>query len=89
MPQSMPHAWLCAQAESKRAAELDPEEQRALLRALKLRWADVNAVYMRQPFASDTAGMRRRKEALEAQLGSLERDIRLLSAVKVIVLQEV
>ena len=68
--------------------ELDPAEQRALLRALKLRWADVNAAYMRQPFASDTAGMRRRKEALEVQLGGLERDIRLLSAASVMVLQE-
>jgi len=42
---------------------------------------------MRQPFASDTGGMRRRREALEARLAQLERDIRTLQAGTVLVLQ--
>ncbi len=69
------------------ALPLAADEQAALLRALKQRWGEVNSVYMRQPFASDTGGMRRRREALEARLAQLERDIRTLQAGTVLVLQ--
>lgn len=87
---SLPHTCCPpgVQAEGERVLAMDAEEKRALLRLLKLRWADVNSTYMRQPFASDTAGMRRRKEVLEATLSQLERDIRTLQADVVLVLQQ-
>ncbi|KAI7838490.1 hypothetical protein COHA_007752 [Chlorella ohadii] len=55
------------------------DELAELIRHLKLKWQDINQAYVRLPCVLDTPSKRRRKEELEAQLGEIERDVRMLS----------
>lgn len=59
--------------------EVSREEREELLRLLKAKWGQLNTQFLRLPFAMDTPQRRARKQALEAQLGQIERDVRLLA----------
>ena len=59
--------------------EVSKEEREELLRLLKTKWGQLNTQFLRLPFALDTPQRMARKQALEAQLSQIERDIRLLA----------
>uniref|UniRef100_A0A7S3CY94 Enkurin domain-containing protein n=1 Tax=Palpitomonas bilix TaxID=652834 RepID=A0A7S3CY94_9EUKA len=63
-----------------------PEQERlAILRGLKTNWERINKQYQTLSFTLDTPAKRARKEAYEAQLEQIERDIQKLSKKNVFV----
>jgi len=67
---------------------LPPAERRDLLRKLKMKWAEVNKRYQKIAHNTllDTIGKVKRKEVLEKTLSQLEKDIKLLSSKRPIVI---
>lgn len=76
-------------AENQRIdGETLPQEERAdLLRKLKAKWAEVNKRYQKIAHNTilDTIGKVKRKEVLERELNQLEKDIKLLSSKRPII----
>ena len=64
--------------------ELAEEERAALVRALKLKWENTNALYQKftHLVSLDTIGKIRRKEMLESELKTIEKDILRLERAK-------
>ena len=76
-------AW----AVQEKASKILPEEERLqLLRQLKLKWAQINSLFLHLPFTLDTPAKRRRKEIYETQLAQIEKDVRLLQSSEEIVI---
>jgi len=67
--------------------EMEQQEVENLLRALKIKWGEVNSKYQKKchMVKLDTIGKVRRKEQYEAQLTQLEKDIEKLERRKVYV----
>merc|ERR1719326_625319 len=72
-------------------AEGDPlpqSERNDLLRKLKMKWGEVNKRYQKIAHNTllDTIGKVKRKEILEKELSQLEKDIKLLSSKRQIII---
>ena len=57
---------------------MSQDERGQLLRHLKEKWAVMNAAYQRLGFVLDIESKVKRREAMEAQLAEIERDIKTL-----------
>ena len=68
--------------------QLSEDERVGLLAQLQDKWQAVNASYMRLPLVCDTDPKKRRKEAHEAELKQLEKDIVVLSKAPVWVAED-
>ena len=66
--------------EPEQFEQMSEEERTDLLMALKAKWDNVNASYQKitHLVRLDTTGQVRRKENLEAEMNSLEKDIQKL-----------
>ncbi len=80
----------CTLLQEKEAhvVQLPEEERQDLLRALKTKWAAVNAAYQRLPFSLDTPAKQKRKEGYERQLTDIEKDIRTLSRSETVLVMQ-
>ena len=58
--------------------ELSQQERSELQARLQEKWGAVNAGYCRLPLVCDTDPKKRRKEAFEAELAQLEKDMEVL-----------
>ena len=59
-------------------SEMAGEERSALLSALKGKWEKTNEAYLKLSFSVDTVQKKHRKESLEAELATIEKDIKTL-----------
>jgi hypothetical protein len=71
--------------ERRRAGRMDDDEREMLIDNLRREHATLSASYQKLPFVVDTLNRRARKEAHEAKLERIERDIETLGAAVVFV----
>ncbi|XP_024367970.1 uncharacterized protein [Physcomitrium patens] len=64
---------------------LEGDEKQKIVNGLKIKWAVVNAEYLKLPFIADTDAQKIRKNRYEQELENLQRDISLLSRKTVLV----
>jgi hypothetical protein len=69
---------LFPQTDQQQASVMSEEERGQLLRHLKEKWAVVNAAYQKLGFVLDVESKVKRREAMEAQLAEIEKDIKIL-----------
>eukprot|EP01105_Mastigella_eilhardi_P000849 TRINITY_DN1100_c0_g1_i1.p4 TRINITY_DN1100_c0_g1~~TRINITY_DN1100_c0_g1_i1.p4 ORF type:complete len:151 (+),score=67.79 TRINITY_DN1100_c0_g1_i1:383-835(+) len=68
--------------------ELSEEEKQDLVTALKAKWEKIRSVYVKMPMTVDTISQRMKKEEMENQMTSIEKDITALSKQHVYVHEE-
>ena len=68
--------------------QMSQEERDGLVVELKMKWQKVNEAYQKLPFTLDTPTQVARKEALEAELAQLEKDIKTLQGRQVVVVED-
>lgn len=72
--------------EAQKAKQIPESERQELLKGLKVNWAALNKAYSAQSLCIDNLNKQFRKESLERQMASLEKDIDLIERNTVILI---